>query len=344
MMDDSILYLSRAQVEAACQTVDATAAVRDALRSHATGLTRLPEEAYLSWCNGSGDTVRNLNMPGYIDGALRAAGTKIINANPRNIERALPRASGLTLLFDVETTRVTCVMDASYISALRTATVTMLCAELFQGGDIESVALIGAGAIAAAHLRIFPKHLPKLRKLRLYDHSPEAAKRLVSQTREFCAANGIAVEICGSPEQAIRHADLVVPVTTTTSGYIPFEWLKRGALLVHISLDDALPDVVRNADLLIVDDWPLVKADPRRLLGRMYRAGELIGPDDAEKDGARKVDGTIGDVIIGRHPGRSDPAQVVLVNPFGLAIEDVALASQVYAVALKAGIGVALPR
>jgi ornithine cyclodeaminase/alanine dehydrogenase-like protein (mu-crystallin family) len=343
-MEDPILYLSRAQVEKLCSDIDATGVIRELFRFHGSGKTILPEEAYLGWQNSEGDAVRSLNMPGYVSAPFNAAGTKIINGNPGNIRRGLPRATGVTLLYDVETTRIQCIMESAFVSSLRTASVTMLCAELFQQYDVASVCIIGAGAISAAHVRVFPKHLKKLERIRIYDHDPEAAKRLAAEARALYPSGNVTVEVSDSAEHAVRDADMVVPATTTTVGYIPFAWLKRGALVVHISLDDLMADVVHGADLVLVDDWPLVKVDPRRLLGRMYRSGDLVGPDEEPKAGARKIDGSIADVVTGRHPGRTSREQIVMVNPFGLAIEDVALASRVYALARERGIGMELPR
>lgn len=55
------------------------------------------------WGNSNGDRLRSLNMPSYIGGDFQVAGTKIINANPSNIKSGLPRASGFTIVFDVNT-------------------------------------------------------------------------------------------------------------------------------------------------------------------------------------------------------------------------------------------------
>ncbi|NEE17781.1 ornithine cyclodeaminase, partial [Streptomyces sp. SID7499] len=80
-------------------------------------------------------------------------------------------------------------------------------------------------------------------------------------------------------------------------------------------LDDVLPDVVHRAGLLVVDDWGLIKADDRRLLGRMYRSGELLGPDEAAPPGPgpapRAVDASLGEILSGRRPGRRTPEQTV---------------------------------
>ena len=78
----------------------------------------------------------------------------------------------------------------------------------------------------------------------------------------------------------------------------------------------------------------------------MYRAGQIIGPDDpaTSKPGCRKIDAQLGDLVTGRRPGRRQDSDIILVNPFGLAIEDVAVAARVYQVARQRGLGHYLER
>ena len=137
-----------------------------------------------------------------------------------------------------------------------------------------------------------------------------------------------------------------MPATTTTTGYIEFDWLEPGSILVNISLDDPLPEVVFKADKVVVDDWNLVKNDPRRLIGRMYRAGQILGPDDSAENqpDARRIDAQLGEVVLGTRSGREHVDDIILVNPFGLAIEDIALATYVYRAALQQNVGIWLER
>ncbi|MDQ3809610.1 MAG: ornithine cyclodeaminase, partial [Chloroflexota bacterium] len=125
-------------------------------------------------------------------------------------------------------------------------------------------------------------------------------------------------------------------------GYIPFHWLQPGALLVNVSLDDVLPDVVMKAGKVVVDDWRLVKTDSRRLLGRMYRQGLVVGPGEARRRGARAIHAELGQLVLGSAPGRTSHQEVVLLNPFGLSIEDIAVASRVYESAVRMGLGLEL--
>lgn len=345
---NQLLYLSRREVEAACANIDSVATLATMFKLHASGKTILPDEAYLGWQNQHGENARNLNMPGYLGGELSAVGTKIINANPSNFQRGIARADAVTLLFDPETARILCIMEGAYISALRTASVTALSADLLAPPNVENMALIGSGALAAAHLELLSARLKDLRHIYLYDTSIERATPFKERFEPLLRSRDITLTIAPSAREAIEPSQLIVPVTTTTTGYIPLAWLQPGALLVNISLDDALPDVVLQAHKVIVDDWNLVKTDPRRLIGRMYREGlvDFAAPgDDAPPSTTKRlIDAELGEVVLGTKPGRSDAREIILVNPFGMAIEDIALAKLVYQEALQQKLGLLLER
>jgi N-[(2S)-2-amino-2-carboxyethyl]-L-glutamate dehydrogenase len=347
-MSRQLLYLCQEDVRRVCAEIDSVAVMREVFALHGSGQTVLPDEAYLAWSNTCGENARSLNMPGYVAGDLRVAGTKIINGNIANPARNLSRASGLTLLFDEISARPICVMEGAFLSSLRTASVTLLAAELLACEFVQDVALIGAGALAQAHIELLLRRhadFPHLGTLRLFDVEAKRAAALLQRMAEHSADSGITLQLSASAEEAIRPAQLIVPVTTTTTGYIPFAWLSPGSLLVNISLDDPLPEVVLRADRVIVDDWNLVSNDTRRLLGRMYRAGQLQPPGAACVEAGmecRCIDAQLGDVVTGTKRGRTSQDEIILVNPFGLAIEDIALAAYVYRFAIEHHLGVLL--
>ncbi|GCE49821.1 ornithine cyclodeaminase [Thermosporothrix hazakensis] len=345
-MRDGFVYLSRKDVMRACADLDSVAVMREVFQLHGRGQTILPDEAYLGWVNEEGEHVRSLNMPAYVGGAIRFAGTKVINGNIANPQRrGIPRASGLTLLYDEVTAQVVCVMEAAYLSSLRTASVSILSALLLQGGLIETVAVIGAGVIAQRHLELVLKYLPDVQRLLVYDLVPGQVEQVRQALQSELLRRGVTLEEAKSAEAAIRPAQLVIPATTVTEGYIQYAWLQPGTIVVHVSLDDVLPEVVLRADGVIVDDWELVRTDTRRLLGRMYRNGQLVGPDEAlpaKGEECRRVDAQLGELVCGKRGGRKTKDDILLVNPFGLAIEDVALASYVYRKAGQLGLGIQL--
>lgn len=343
--DSPILYIGFEDVVAICDTIDTVEIMRELFVLHGSNRTILPDEAYLGWEISSGESVRSLNMPGYIGGSFNTAGTKIINSNPRNPQHGMPRASGLTMLFDTTTTRILSIMSAEHISSLRTASISALGVDLLAGGDIETMAVIGAGVLARAHISLLSKRLPQLRRVLVFDTVMSRASHLCESFAGVRDA-GLIVEAVESAEKAIQASQLIIPCTTVTEGYITLDWLRPGALLINVSLDDVCADVALGIERLIVDDWNLVRNDPRRLLGRLYRDGRLRGPDATSNmaAGIRAVDAELSDIVLGRRPGRVDESQRIMMNPFGLAIEDIAIASHVYRIALKRGCGIMLER
>lgn len=338
-------YLSRADVVQAIESVDVLAVVADGLRAHATGRTVLPAEAYLGWRTQEGFAARCLAMPGALSTVDTSwYGLKVINGSLGNPARGIARSQGFTMLFDPETARPVVVMEAAYISALRTAAVTALAARRLGVAKQRALAMIGCGTLARVHANLLLDTVPTLREVALFDTEPARAERLAAALAGGAASPD--VRIARDAEDCVRGADLVVPVTTTTEGYLAHHWLKPGALIVNVSLDDVLPEVVHRADLLVVDDWELVRADEHRLLGRMYRAGELLGPDsgeDATTPGVRRVDATLGEVLAGSARGRLADTDIVLCNPFGMAILDVTVAGRVFELASRDDIGHLLP-
>jgi ornithine cyclodeaminase/alanine dehydrogenase-like protein (mu-crystallin family) len=345
--EQSILYLNRGHIEQVCRDIDTVEAMREVFRMHSLKQTILPEKTSLMWVNDQGETVSSFNMPGYLGGTLRVAGTKVVNENVCNHGRGLPRASGLALLYDDTTVYVNCIMEGAYLSSLRTASVTVLAADLLQGAPIHCVALIGAGALARAHIPLLVKNLPHLQRILIFDFNRERVAQLQSELAELLQKHQVVLQETETAEQAIRPAQLIVPVTTTTMGYIRFEWLTPGAILVNVSLDDPLPEVVLKATTVIVDDWNLVRSDQRRLLGRMYREGRLLGPDERSEmlaAACRRVDMQLGDLVMGTRVGRRTEDDIILVNPSGLSLEDLVLAARVYQKARELNIGVWLER
>src|SRR5207302_5247123 len=118
-------------------------------------------------------------------------------------------ASGLTLLFDATTARVMCVMESAYISSLRTASVTALATERLAAPPVRCMAVLGAGALARAHLELLPRRLPDLTRVLLFDSVPGRARDLADEFRPRLRAVGATLEVTSTPDEAIRPAQLV---------------------------------------------------------------------------------------------------------------------------------------
>ncbi|MBO0807200.1 MAG: ornithine cyclodeaminase [Actinobacteria bacterium] len=349
-------YVPRDEVIRACADVDVVEVVAAALREHAAGSTVLPPEAAMRWRAPDGAAARSLAMPGALPGGddlpgrnhlpgrdYLAAGIKIINGCLSNPDRGLARAQGLVLLFDPATAWPSAIMEAAHISALRTAAVSALTADRLARGRPARLSLIGCGSLARAHLELLLPRLPGLRSVALYDTNPGRCRSLAQDLRRQLAGRGPEVAESPGPRECVTGSDLIITTTTVTTSYLRHDWLSPGTLILHVSLDDVLPDVVQRADLLVVDDWELVSDDRQRLLGRLYQAGRLRSPGgtycpgSAPDPAARAVDTTLGDILAGYHPGRGSDREIILSNPFGMSLLDIAVARSILPIAIRNG-------
>ncbi len=262
-------------------------------------------------------------MPAYLS-AQDAAGLKWIAGYPANQDRGLPYISGLLILNDAATGFPLAVMDATWITAMRTGAATALAAKYLARPDARTLAILGCGVQGRANTLALRTVFPGLERVVAYDVRPEAAAAFA---RECQTESGFACEICATPEQAVRPADLVVtsgPILRHPTPVIEPAWLRDGVFVCPLDFDSYVsPQAFAAADLLCTDD-----------LGqyRYFRqAGYFahVRPDPAD----------LGDVIAAGAPRRTANDQRIISLNLGLALEDVAVGRLLYERALAAGAG-----
>jgi 2,3-diaminopropionate biosynthesis protein SbnB len=323
-----ILYLNRRDVRAAMGSSirGYVEALRSALALHAEGKTAQPLKPYLRWRRRGHIADRIIAMPGYVGGTHPMAGIKWIGSKHDNpAARGIPRASAVIVLNDPETHFPVAIMEGGEISGMRTAGVTVLAAEYLARPGFETVALVGCGFIGRLHALGLLESFPAIERLYLYDHNRRAARALAEEV----GREGLAITVCETAEEAVCHGELVVPCTVTAKPYIELDWLMPGAFVSNISIMDVKPDVYLGVDKLLVDDWDQANRE-RKTINQLVLAGRLRRED---------LHAELGDVVRGHEPGRESPDERILLNPMGMAIEDVACAAAVYRTACAQGAG-----
>ncbi|MFD8559671.1 hypothetical protein ACFV1N_20520 [Streptosporangium canum] len=329
LTEDALLYLGSAQVAALCRQIDPLQVVTDAFAAVQNGQAGVTAEAALRWSAADGSAARSLILPAWHDDTY---GCKIINACIGNIDRGLPRAHGLMVLYDSLTAAPVCIMEGAHISALRTAAVSVAAIGAVRGfAGLHHLALLGCGRQSRTHLHLLAERCPNLTQVSLYDSDPDRGARLVEYARRLLP--GSAITLAPDAEAAVSAAQVTIAATTTTTPYVPAQWLPAGATFVNVSLDDATQELLLECDHLFVDDWSLVAGDEHRLLGRLARARHVVGPHDAPLPGARQVNAELATVLSGAYSRPITATDRVVVNPFGMGVHDVALAVRIYAAA-----------
>jgi ornithine cyclodeaminase len=330
------VYLSQEDVVAAGGT-DMPAMVdviERAFRVKAAGEVRMPPKVMITWADEPGTEEKHgriMAMPAYVGGEFDVAGLKWIPSVPSNPGRGLPRANALVLLTDPATGLPLAVMDGTVVSAMRTGAVTGVAVRHLADPGARVACLLGAGVLAHTQLEALRTVLPRLREVRVYDPAADRCSRFCARAQ---AATGLDVRPAGSAEAAVRGAAVVVPATMAVDPSFVAAWIDPGATVVLVSSLDAPLGLHAVTDLLVVDDWEHESTHPGRYAERLVGAGLI----PADGTGACEL----ADVVTGRHPGRTDPAQRIVVTPVGLAMDDVAAAWLVLQGARRRGLGTAL--
>lgn len=323
-----ILYLNRRDVRAAMGSSirGYVEALRSALALHAEGKTAQPLKPYLRWRRRGHIADRIIAMPGYVGGPNEMAGIKWIGSKHDNpTERGIPRASAVIVLNDPETHFPVAIMEGGEISGMRTAGVTVLASEYLARPGFQSVALVGCGFIGRLHALGLLESFPAIERIFLHDRDRRAAAALA----EELGREGLRIAVCETAEEAVCRGELVVPCTVTARPYIELDWLMPGAFVSNISIMDVKPDVYLGVDKLLVDDWEQANRE-RKTINQLVLAGRLRQSD---------LHAELGEVVRGHKPGRTSPDERILLNPMGMAIEDVACAAAVYRTARQQGAG-----
>lgn len=295
---------------------------------------------------------RFMAMPAYLGGSFDNAGVKWYGSNIGNRDKGLPRSIHLFVLNDKDTGAPLMMMSANLLSAYRTGAVPGVGAKYLATPEADTATIIGPGVMGKTGLEAYAAVRP-IRTVKVLGRrrvSAEAYREWV-----FEQVPGVTeVIVCDSLEEAVHDADIIHsgvsgPVDPATYPHVRTEWLKPGAFIcavANLKLDDDLlldPDTglfIDNLDMYF--DWQEEFGYPAYqtttgIIGTRFV--DMIHDKLLPKE--RVVN--IGDVALGRHPGRTSPEQFIVFSVGGMPIEDVAWATHVYRNAKAAGIGTELP-
>ena len=258
-----------------------------------------------------------------------AFGVKVISVFPQNRAAGIESHQGVVLLFETEHGRPVAMVDASEVTALRTAAVSGAATRALARQDANDLAILGSGTQARTHLEAMLAVRP-VRRVRAW--SP-TRPRLEAFAAEASERHGIAVEAVNEPRDAVDGASLICTVSGATEPVVMGEWLAPGC---HINaVGSALP-AARELDGAAVAASRLV-VDRRE--SALHESGDVLLAIEEGAIGPEHIAGELGEVLTGAVAGRSDSQQVTLFKSLGLAVEDVATARAVYESAVRQGAG-----
>jgi ornithine cyclodeaminase/alanine dehydrogenase-like protein (mu-crystallin family) len=270
-------------------------------------------------------------MPAYLAPA-KALGIKVLTVYHANHGTEFDSHQGAVLFFEGQHGSLKAILDASSVTAIRTAAVSGLATRLLARPDASDLAILGAGVQALTHLEAMRTVRPVTR-VRVWTRTPEKAKTFAERASR---THGIPVEATATAEDAVRGAHIICTTTSSRDPVLQGSWLSAGA---HINAAGSSIAAARELDTAAMVRARLF-VDRRE--STMNEAGDFLIPKKEGAIGDDHIQGEIGELVLGKVKGRRSADEVTLFKSLGIGVEDVASAQFVYEKAVKAAMGTAV--
>jgi ornithine cyclodeaminase len=322
----NVLMLGHDEVVALLPMKECIRLMRDALVALTEGRVHQPLRTIVRPPGAAG--VMGL-MPAYASGAQAAFGLKAICIFPGNPARGKDSHQGAVLLFGAESGELLAVVNASAVTAVRTAAVSAVATQALAREDACELAVIGAGVQARSHVEAI-SHVRQVRRCRVAGRSLERASSLAEELRgryEF------PVEAVATVKEALGGADLIVTATNAAEPVVRREWVSEGA---HLNAVGSCTPHTRELDAATVAASSLFVDSVESTINE---AGDYLLALQEGVIGPEHIRAELGEVLKGARPGRTSAGEITLFKSLGLAVEDLAAAAYLYDKAQEAGAG-----
>ena len=310
-MSYETLLITKSDVERVLPMENAIRCVEEAFKLYGEGKVQMPPKVYLIFEKGD---LRC--MPCYIP-ANNVAGVKNVNVHPGN--RDLPTVMATFTLIDTESGFPLAIMDATYITNIRTGASGGIAAKYLARGDSKVAGFVGAGIQADTQLEALMLTMPGISKVIAFDIDRSHSERFVG----FARGLGLEAQVAGSVEEVARNSDILTTTTPVREPIVMGEHVPQGAHINAIGADaegkQELETRLLKRATIVIDNWE-----------QASHSGEInvaVAGGDITRD---DIYGNIGEIATGKKPGRESDAQITVFDSTGLGIQDLACAAEVY--------------
>ena len=320
-----VLIINQAQVRQLLPMDECIEVMEEALKTLARGDAILPLRPIL-WLP---EKVGALGMmPSYL-GDIQAMGLKVIAVFPGNHGTQYDSHQGAVLLFETKYGQLLAIMDASNITAIRTAAVSGVATRLLAREDADDVAILGSGVQARTHLAAMT-NTRTIRRARVWSRNAEHAAHFAEHESQ---RHGINVEVSPTVQAAVEGASIICTTTSSREPVLEGAWIAPGA---HINAVGSSVPFARELDTAAVVKSRLF-VDRRE--STLNEAGDFLIPKQEGVIGDDHILGEIGELLLGTVQGRKANDEITLFKSLGLAVEDLAAANHIYKKALANEVG-----
>lgn len=324
-----MLLLNAADVRKALPMNEAIEAMKHAYASLSAGAAVVPLRTPLPIPNSD---ALSLFMPAFVDSQRGSAlAVKVVSLFPTNPARGLAYIQAAVLVLDPETGQSIALLEGSSLTAIRTGAAGGAAIDLLARKESKVAAIFGAGAQARTQLEAVCTTRP-IETVFVHARTIENARAFAAEMK----GTGFVrqeIRVAQSPKEALEHADIICTATTSSNPVFDDADVNPGT---HIS---AVGSYTRDMQEVPAETLQRAKVFVDSRSASLEEAGDLIQPIQAGLFGETHICGELGEVILGRLPGRGSSEEITYFKSVGLAVQDAMAAQVALANARKMGIG-----
>lgn len=307
MMVRQTLYIREEQVKELLPLAEAIEAVESAFKDKAEGHAVMPPKLIVPLPGGDFRA-----MPAYLP-KQGVAGVKVVNSHPNNRQKGLPTVMAILVMVEPETGFPLAVIEATYLTALRTAAAGALGTKSLARHNSRKLAVLGAGTQGRFQILSHKLVLPNLKQICIWSRDEELAWQA---KREFEGQIGVEISVCSSPKEAVQGADVIVTTTPSRQPLVQNEWISDGVHFTCIGADapgkqELDPAILKRARIFLDD---MAQGMESGEVNVPLREG-ILKPED--------IAGELGEVLVGKKEGRRSDDEITVFSSTGLAIQDI---------------------
>jgi ornithine cyclodeaminase len=267
-------------------------------------------------------------MPGHL-APPGGFGAKMVSVFPEDERPGRSAHRGVVVLFSRESGEVTCIADAGAVTEIRTAAASAVATDLLARPDASTLAIFGCGLQARSHIRALVR-VRRLTRILIWGRCAQRARHLAERMEEEVRLPVRAIE---DAREAAGSADIICTVTASPTPVLLGEWVRAGAHVNVVGSSHAGPAEIDDA--LVVASRYI--ADSRR--SALAAAAELLRAKEAGLIDDEHIAGEIGEVLLGRVPGRTSADEITVYKSLGHIVQDLAAVSYLHSRAVPGGAG-----
>jgi alanine dehydrogenase len=323
-----IRLLSQGDVRRAVSMAEAIEVVKSAFAQLSAGRANVPLRTQLFFPQHNAVT---LVMPAYLEDTA-ALGVKVVSVFPHNPEAGLPTTHALVIIVDTNTGQPIAAMDGTYLTALRTGAASGAATDLLARRNAHQVAILGAGGQGRTQL-LGVCQVRQVTRVWVYDSISERARQYVQEMK--AAGGSVPGDIvqATSAAEAVAQADIICMATTSKTPVVSDGDLRPG---VHINGIGSYSPQMQELDERTVARAKIV-VDSR--VAALAEAGDLVIPMSKGIISEQNIHAELGELVLGRKPGRENEDEVTFFKAVGNAVQDMSVAHRVLQRAAELNLG-----